>query len=387
MPRPSPISGPHKAHAAKHKLRLMARKIGPAGKLPTVNELCTALSISKVTLGSVLKDLEGEGIVKGRRGSGIYVSPDLGRKTVAIVLGQDIFATGVSPINRILLDRFRDADRQREEAFRCFIDLPAGDFLAHGIDSHRELQTAMENHEIDCLIALGLASQKCEWIAGFGVPFIMTGVEGEPPLGAAGRVLTRYGPMAGLGVEALVGLGSRRIGLITPLAYLRSLGCEPDDVVHFRAAASAVGLALPPQYVWNGLETAPLNGAVGGESMEEAGYRAVHEMFKSCEAASLPRPDGLVILDDMMTRGAIVAAAKLGARLHKDLRIATHANKGSPSLAMYSGTLALMQIDPNQIADKLLVGVDHIVSGERSIPDEFISASVLHPSADGAVAG
>jgi DNA-binding LacI/PurR family transcriptional regulator len=374
-----PIRGPKRARAAKAAVRTLAKRIGPYGKLPTVNEMCAAFSISKVTLGSALKELEAEGIIKGKKGSGIFVSESVGQKTVAIVLGQDIFATGVSPVNRILLDRFRDASRTRRERFRCFIDLPAGDFLAHGIDSHRELQASLENDEIDCLIALGLASDKCQWLTGFGVPLIMTGVKGERPVEAAGRVLTHYGPMAGSGVQALLEQGARRVGLITPLGYLRSEGGVPDDLESYRAALAAAGAAQRNAFVWDGLSRAATNGALSGESMEEAGYRAVRELCARCDGEGIERPDALVILDDMVCRGALVAAQEVNLSLGHNLRIASHANRGSTVLGPYASMLTLMQFDPDEIASKLLSAADQILTGATTLPDQIVGITLIRP--------
>src|SRR3712207_3690640 len=80
------------------KLRELAHAKGLDAKLPTVKELCESLGTSQPTLNGALIRLEAERVIYRRDRSGIFVSPHLYSRTVAIVLDTSFFRVrGSSP--------------------------------------------------------------------------------------------------------------------------------------------------------------------------------------------------------------------------------------------------------------------------------------------------
>ena len=79
-------------------------------------------------------------------------------------------------------------------------------------------------------------------------------------------------------------------------------------------------------------------------------------------------PDGLVILDDMMARGALVALSKRGQRPGSDVKIATHVNAGSTALHGYEDDLSLIEVNPAHIVSAMFSMLETLMAGE--IPDE-----------------
>src|SRR4051812_45754504 len=79
----------------RSQLREMAIQKGPSAKLPTQSELCVQIGTTTSTLDEALRDLEADNIIYRRQGSGIFVSPKVGYKSIAVLFshmseGQDI---------------------------------------------------------------------------------------------------------------------------------------------------------------------------------------------------------------------------------------------------------------------------------------------------------
>jgi len=92
----------------------------------------------------------------------------------------------------------------------------------------------------------------------------------------------------------------------------------------------------------------------------EQGYRTATEVFGA------PRrewPDGIVVTDDMMTRGALVALQNMGVRVGEDVEIATHANRGSKALLGYDHRLTLVEVDPARVVSKMFGLLETLMDG------------------------
>ena len=56
---------------------ILEGRIGPGTKLPASRQLARELSVSRATVIAAVDQLVAEGYAEGRRGSGLYVAPDL----------------------------------------------------------------------------------------------------------------------------------------------------------------------------------------------------------------------------------------------------------------------------------------------------------------------
>ena len=79
------------------------------------------------------------------------------------------------------------------------------------------------------------------------------------------------------------------------------------------------------------------------------------------------RPDGLIILDDVMTRGALTTLHRLGLHAGQDIVIASHANKTSSVLHGYEHCLIRLEFDPAEIVQALFALLDAQLQG-RPLP-------------------
>ena len=325
-----------------------ARAIGAGNKLPTVLELCSRLGVAKATVNSALEELEGEGIVWRRKGSGIFVSEQIAQKRIGLIFGGNIFEAGRSPIDSILLNCSRERAASHGEAFSFYLDVPTagGD---RSFPVHEDLVDALARKRLHGMLLLSRRSVEQEvWLRAQGVPLVsMTVGASETPCAALD-----YAEIARLGVRSLAEQGCRRIGLISALC-LSSQGRAQAAV--YRKALAELGLPVRPERVWQqpGTEVSdPAHGTRG-----EQGYSA---LMKLMEAEAL---DGVVINDDMMTIGALAAAKKLGLKVGADLKIATHANQGSSALREHESSLTLLEIDPNEFVEAMFGMLECLMAG------------------------
>jgi DNA-binding LacI/PurR family transcriptional regulator len=79
-------------------------------------------------------------------------------------------------------------------------------------------------------------------------------------------------------------------------------------------------------------------------------------------------PDGIVILNDLMTQSALATFRELGVRVNHDVTIATQSNKDSSILVGYESLLIRLEVDPAEVARALFQTLESLMQGE--IPAE-----------------
>ncbi len=171
-----------------------------------------------------------------------------------------------------------------------------------------------------------------------------------------------------MGVESLAAQGCRRIGLLTSFGFLRNL--EPPITVDrdaYRETLHRLNLEFRPEWIWEQrMEGWP---AVVPESFgqwEEQGHQAMAALFAARQTGSAP--DGLVITDDGMARGALTAARQMGLVVGRDIYIATQANKGSPVLKFCEEPMTLLEVDPIEIVEAMFAMLERLM--ERGAPPQ-----------------
>jgi DNA-binding LacI/PurR family transcriptional regulator len=337
----------------KKRIRAQAERLGPGGKLPKVVELCECLDVAGATVNVALEELEVEGVIRRRRGSGIYVAPHIGRKTVGLMI--PVRDMNPSCFSGILVDACRRRADRQSERFLTYIQHLHG-AAADDPDGHWALLEDVRRGRLNGLLAVGLLTgDELESLRVNDVQTVM--MADESVEGVCGTVNIDVGAMVHMGVEALAARGRRRIALITPHGFRRSphhpwvkaRGQWQEDLDAWQVAMGKQGLEPRPEWTWEYVPTPDdLSGRVSFFTNEAQGHRAFKALWEQTE-----RPDGLVILDDMMTRGALAAARQAGIKVGRDVAIATHANCGSPALLGEETRLMRMEVDAGEIVDAM----------------------------------
>lgn len=350
-----PVSGNRKREAAKISLRALALKIGPGGKLPTIKEICRLLDVAKATVDTALDALEVEGVVRRKHGSGIYVTPRISQKTIALVFGNNVFGADASPVYTHMIERSRERAASHNENFSVFLDLPSLQADMPQVPVHGDLAEAIASGRVHGILLGSRNSVEEEvWLRSQGVPLVSLSLPAEFPF----SVTVDYDALIRLGVQTLAGQGCQRIGLITPFGYCR------DDETAFKHrdrevfAESLAHLGLPQKEEWIWEDRTKL-----GEQTETRGQLGARALRALVGDRSAPHPDGLVIADDMLTRGVLAAARQQGLNLGETVKIASHANKGSPALEEWAGQLTLLEVDPDAIVEAMFGMLERLMNG------------------------
>lgn len=165
-------AAPSKREEVKSYLRDEAQRVGSGGKLPTVLELRGKLGVAKATVNSALEELEVEGIVRRRRGSGIFASEDISQKRIGLVFGGNVFEVGRSPFYSILLARSLARAVSHGEKFSFYIDVPTegGD---PSFPAHQDLMDALARKRLHGILLVSRSSPEQEaWLRAQGVPLV-----------------------------------------------------------------------------------------------------------------------------------------------------------------------------------------------------------------------
>jgi DNA-binding LacI/PurR family transcriptional regulator len=350
-----PVSGNRRREAAKLALRALALKIGPNGKLPTIKELCQSLDVAKATVDTALDALEAEGVIRRKHGSGIYVTPRIGQKNIALVFGNNVFGADVSPVYPHIIERSRERAASHNENFSFFLDLPSMQADMPQVPVHGDLAEAIASGRVHGIL-LGIRNSVEEevWLRAQGVPLVSLSLPAEYPF----SVTVDYDALIRLSVQALAEQGCRRIGMITPFGYCRddASAFQHRDREAFAESLSRLGLPQQKEWIW---EDRTQHDDLT-ETREQQGARALRELLGDRPG---PHPDGLVIADDMLTRGVLAAARQQGVSVGETVKIASHANKGSPALAEWAGQLTLVEVDPDEIVEAMFGMLERLMNG------------------------
>ena len=98
------------------------------------------------------------------------------------------------------------------------------------------------------------------------------------------------------------------------------------------------------------------------------------------DAQNMIHPDGLIIIDDMITCGALVAMQKLDIHPLHEVQIVSHTNRGSAVLQGHEHQLIIMEIDPTKIVETMFEMLNPLMNEkELAIPTVQVKAH-LHSS-------
>lgn len=354
--------GERRAYVRRELTRL-AKRLGPGGRFPTIQDLCLDLGVAKATVDGVVKELRGEGLVCSRRGSGVYVADTVGQTHLGLIFGRDFFGSGGSPFYQMLLERCSRRTEALRERFSYYIGAPSLLVETDGRKVNRDLLAALRQGQLQGLLLVGSRGpEEMEWMHRQGLP-----------LAVLGQCLNReictvyfdYAALTRMAVEALIQRGCRRLALITPLhPQRREFGRA--DLESFHATLAQHGLTPRPEWVWDKFGLAPDNRQSWFPPHEEVGYRAARELLAG------ERPDGIVCLDDMTTRGLLGAFSELGVGLGREIQVATHVNQGAPGFAGFRNRLLMYEMSADEVVNALFSLLDPQLRGEMPAPRQLL---------------
>jgi DNA-binding LacI/PurR family transcriptional regulator len=365
MLSPDDMAVSTKVDALAEQLRRIAHERGPDSKMPTAREIRDALGVGMSTVNDALELLEARNVIYRKHGVGIFVSPQLHRKTIAVLMDEMYFrAPGISPFWTILwgllVHEAENRAESRDEAFSFHLvtaeqatEAPLPEMLARSIQSG----------QVHGVLGIGLTERVAGWLRSCKVPTVVFAGPGDYMVRLDGTAVIRQG------VYALADKGCQRIALWRPVTAFRTTSLEfivhPEEIGAFTEALHECGLTLIPRQVRQTLHLLTGEEPKTTLTHQEQGYLLATEVFTAPEADK-ERPEGIVITDDMMTWGVITALNRLGVRVGTDVQIATHSNKGSRVLFGYEDIITEIQVDPEEIARTMFRLLDEALDGSAT---------------------
>jgi len=355
------------------QIREMARRLGGGAKLPTVRELSRSYGVSRMTLNVALNRLEEQQVILRRRGSGLWVSQEMARSSlprqVALVCNLNFLrSAGHSAFWEMLIEQAQGRAAQKNEACQLHLTSPTGSPEGDLLDS---LMAEMSAGRVQGVLGIGLSKPAAQWVIAQGLPLVTFASWSNWFVGFDNDQLVR------LAVEELARQGCRRLGLWKPVTPFDTPSGNRESVCHdeatFQAALEAHGLKFHPSLLQHGVGQRTPN-VPTGESHQEQGYRIALEVFGQARKLW---PDGIVSTDDMMTHGALLALQKLGVRVGSDVKVASHANAGSPTLLARDEELALLEVDAKKLVQTMFDQLETLMDGQVPLQSKVLIAPRL----------
>lgn len=343
------IAGPQKQALAIEALTRLARQLGPGIKMPTTQELAQSLGVTWTTLDRALRKMKEQGIVNSRRGSGVYVSSRAFEKTICLVFGRDVFSPGVSPFHSILLEQCARRAASHQERFSFFLDVPGLDGSLEGLPVHSDLAAMVRSGKIDGLLVSSVNNEEqALWLRSQNIPVVFFGFGSG---GTPNRVYIDFEQLISKAARELVKKGCRTVGLFAIF---------PDHAAVFKRIASDAGLSWEEKWI----SCEENSNHEMHNRREMLGRNGIERMLS--QAGSLP--DGLIVLDDILTLGICSRLESKRIRVGKRVKIATHANKGSLALSEWEDVLIRCEIDPKESAEAMFSMLEALMSGRLDGP-------------------
>jgi DNA-binding LacI/PurR family transcriptional regulator len=347
------------------EINRMAREYGPGMKLPTAQQLAKQLGVSLTTLDRSLTKLEAKGIISRRQGSGIYVSNSLQDKRIGMVFGRNIFQFGSSAYYLLLLQQCEKTAEAEHQQFSFFLSPHKRNAVQDAGQFNTEMASKLKQEELDGLILCDINNDAYEqWILGQNVP-------------AIALAPSQHFPSVGIDMDQLIK---------ESLAHLASQNCRSVGLLGilsshhkiFAKYAKKHGLKICQEAtIYPEDETDP-----PFNTHEPLGREWMRICLKRC-GDKKGLPDGLIITDDILARGALLHLKEKRIKPGRDINVVSHANQGSLSLEYWQDQITVAEVSPQKIINKIFALLDVAMSGKqlsakpRKVPVKIKAATRL----------
>ncbi len=287
-------------------------------KLPTAREFAAQWETDQATVHRAMSQLAREGMIdrKPRAGSFVRQARPL-LTTVGIYLRSTVMSPGASPFQQALVDALRAELSRAGLGVHFFVD-PRSE--AEQASPWTQLVDGVERHEIQGVILPVTDPTHTAWLTALSVPIACLSSGSRHTLGVDHRQLMR------LTVQALVGQGCRRVGLIASTAVPRL-----DMARLFIDEATDAGLEVRDG--WIEVPPLPPHAPSDATHHHRFGYESMRRIWALGE-----RPEGLAVYPDSMASGVILAALEANIAVPEQLRLVLHRNRGVPLLCPMPAT-------------------------------------------------
>lgn len=321
--------GGAKSAQAKQQLIATAKVLGPGAKMPTIRRLCQTLGVSVVTLDKIFRQLEQEGVISRRHGSGVFIADDFGQTHIGLVFDEYNFHSSSSTFCSQLIDAIRRRSALLGDQFSLFFNYSqgnaSGDICAH------DLRRALEEQRLSGIILMGPRQEKLlKFLLDKNIP--VTGMSSHPTMPY--RVGIDYLDMFRQAAAYVSRLGADSPVILSPFSQEDSRSKQFAEYVEHQTQWDAARIVSPGKTSADPTQVAE----DGIDRLKQVPVRF----------------DSILSLDDTMTLGAYRACGPAFA----GLPVISHSNESSSILSAFEKRIARLEISVNEIIDSLFELLD-----------------------------
>lgn len=302
------------------ELFAMLRKgLSPGDRLPSEAALSEMLGVSTITLREALSVLAHRGFIERRHGSGTYVADPAKGQWIAIVTNVDLSDPRVSYFHRRVAMMVRKLIAEAGLRARLYSGVSTGRNSAENGGALPHF--LLEDIKLDAIRAIvSLDSDTHALYRDMPLPIVGSGSKYPYSVSVDSNAILRRA------IAVLKAEGRKNIAVI-------GWGTEPDRKACMDLLKSQ-GLSSRREWVRNNLD--PTASAAGWLQ------------FEDIWAASKQKPDGLIVLDDVLFHDVALAVLKHNVDVPRSLSVVTHYNLGSGIITPFECTC--IAIDPDFVA-------------------------------------
>ncbi len=329
------------------QLEQMVQKIGPGGRLPSIRKLCADLGVSLATMTTAMDRLEARGHIERRHGSGVYVTDQVDRSTICVLMNTSLVFTGASPVWGQLLGEVSRAFVGSKASVSIQMAMPpdwasdVDDFIPSSVIK------MVQEERVSSLVLIGMPDHVARWFEYHGVPSVC--------FAGAGRyaALIDQQQITLQGGKVLGDTQCKRVLLVgnhteseyrTFEIYARSMGME---VLPHRSKP------IYPQR----MERAEFL------SVAENGFEFGDQLIEMIRSGNAP--DGVYLADDVFAQGVFMSLTRAGMWPCPDITFVAHANKGSTVLGAWKDLIHTLEIDIARIGEVMAIASLNMAQGKR----------------------
>ena len=328
-------------------------------KLESEQALSKRFGVSLLTVREALSALAQEGLVERRHGSGTFIRRAATGSHAAVLSDLEIDHPSSSFFFQRVSRQVRAALHEREIPSRLYVSVSQAEEGRRPEFPWPELTEATDCGHVRGAVAIHLpeGSPWPEALRSRSIPVV-----GGRTEGMSASVTIDYGDIVRQGVRYLVGSGCRRIGLMN----WRQTGPTKRLAEVFSSEVAAAGARTTTGWI--------------SDEVEQAVPTAGAEAFRAIWLTASERPDGLLVLDDVLFCDAALAMMMARVRLPQDLLVITHANVGNIRFAEMP--VARLQVDPDVYAARMVSLLVDLLDGQDP-PERHVrlTASLRRPAA------
>lgn len=289
---------------------IMTRR-APGDFLEPEAHISSRLAVSHKTVRQALMLLVDEGLIKRHRGRGTVVVDRMATGEFALVARPIMLSETASESYPLRVRLLTEALHQENSNWQVRLHLGRESETGEDFAETLDLLEPRVLHHLRGVFSFSQLYDTEQKLADAGIPLVMLANRG-----GTYRVKCDSGDVLRLGIDHLKEIGCRKVGLVWQTWRYRKQ--EPFEQKDRMFASLALGLGLECRPEWMP--------CLDGDITEQRGYALFAEFWSRVQ----DRPDGIVVVDDVLCKGALRAILQSGIVLPDDLRLVTQATHGVP---------------------------------------------------------